>query len=368
MRVVALILAAVLLGSLPLVPSASAQPRESLETLFTRLPWTWAAGAAVSTGNAVYLIGGTRNGVFTDRIERFDPSTGTFYGEAARLPGARLGASAVWTGSEILIFGGETPGGDDYNDILRFNPSNGTLWRGANLTSPRSFAPAIFDGRYAYIFGGHSALHGNPTDILRYDPETDTVHVLSASLFPFSTYQETTWDGRRAAIFDRFGGRTVSFNATTGEIAEQSPIPHLPPTQEASAVQIGEYTYLFGGWDDSTGTLVDRILRVRTETGDFALVAANLSQPEAFTAAALVGDRAYIFGGWNGTNSSGVIRVFRSVETTNVSPVVGVLVIATAAGVGVAACAAYALHRRGRGKGDAETGREDPKPPSGGMR
>ncbi len=359
-RILVAFVVGVLFASVIPISSASAQPQESLETLETKLPWSWFAGAAVSTGSVVYLIGGNRNASFTDAIVRFDPAAGSFAEETARLPGVRRGASAVWTGSEILVFGGQTPQATDYNQVVRFNPANGTVRLGANLTSARSFAPVAYDGRYAWIFGGTAGLDIVRKDVLRYDPQADSMQALSGVVLPgYPTYAEATWDGHRVSLFDGWEMRMRWFDPTTGQLS--TPAPLVPPTQQASAVQFGGYAYLFGGWDQDKSAYASRILRVRTDTGESALVGANLTRPQAFTAAALVGDRAYVFGGWNGATGSNVIQVFRSVETTSVFLLVGALVIIV---VAVVAVAAYVLRRRKRAKGKPRAETEDREPPS----
>src|SRR2546428_5962477 len=50
-------------------------------------------------------------------------------------PPPLVGVAGVWTGTEILMFGGQTESVNDVNFTLRFNPATGAIRNGTNLTS-----------------------------------------------------------------------------------------------------------------------------------------------------------------------------------------------------------------------------------------
>jgi hypothetical protein len=75
------------------------------------------------------------------------PSTGA--------PAARLGHVSVWTGSEVLIFGGEDAGGPLASGAA-YDPATG-MWRTLSSTgSPlaRTFAQGVWSGAELLVFGG----------------------------------------------------------------------------------------------------------------------------------------------------------------------------------------------------------------------
>ncbi|TLZ72168.1 MAG: hypothetical protein E6K10_02965 [Methanobacteriota archaeon] len=354
----ALLVIACFISMILVTPVASAAPTESLDAFPTRLPWTLAGAAAVSTGSTIYLIGGIRNGELSTAITRFDPATGALVDETVQLPGARYGASALWTGTEILIFGGATWTGD-WNDTLHFNPVTKVLRYGTNMTSTRSFAPTVWTGHYAYLFGGAWGLDQIRYDALRYDPQTEAMVVVPNSRLPGFPRQITaTWDGTRAIIF---GGGDAAFSVMTFDPATET-YSYLNATAfsrvvTGSSVQIGTYSYVFSGWQVGPG-YVNRIQRLRVEPADSGTSTAVFAPPRGLTAAAAIGDRAYVFGGWNGTAYSNAIEVFHSAEGPNLLLWIGVAgLVAAVAIVGVAV---WARRRRRAGKSKSEE-----KPPEG---
>jgi len=336
-----------------LTPSGSAQPEETIETLTTTLPWTWSSGAAVWTGQHIFLIGGFRNGPLTDAIVRFDPISGTVEDEPVRLPGPRAYAPAVWTGTEILVFGGVSSSGN-WDQTVRYNPTTREMRFGANLTSSRGNMPAVWTGQHAYIFGGAAGFDIIRHDILRYDPVADRMDVMAAAMPGFPKDHAATWADGRAYLFGSvYDFIILVYDPAADTIGNPGASSVIPQATTRSTVQIGPYTYLFGGWD---GGFVDQIVRFHTGTMAWGYVSGNLTRAQGWTAAALAGDRAYIFGGWNGATHSNAIQVFRSTESILTSPL-GLALIATPI-VAAVAVAAFLLRRRGR----AAAPREE-KPP-----
>src|SRR5206468_936944 len=100
--------------------------------------------------------GGLGEGVFLNTGGRYDPTTDTWTalsinGSSENAPAARFGHSAVWTGSEMIVWGG-------YNDLLlntggRYNPSTDswgpssvTTGEGTNVPAGRDRHTAIWTG------------------------------------------------------------------------------------------------------------------------------------------------------------------------------------------------------------------------------
>src|SRR5216117_3062812 len=100
----------------------------------------------------------------------------------ASVPGARAAHSAIWTGRELILWGG---GVDGYflNSGARYLPATDT-WRTLSLNnapSPRWFHAAVWTGREMIIWGGRANFLGddNYNDGARYNPETDTWQPIS---------------------------------------------------------------------------------------------------------------------------------------------------------------------------------------------
>lgn len=178
--------------------------------------------ALVSVVVALFVFGGVLSGlteVRADYVETLD----------ARLPIALRGASAVWDGTRLFIFGGKghDPVGYDaqeqyYDYITEFDPSmNTTRLLDVRLPVGLAWTSAIYDGQYAYIFGGHDGSKTYDT-ILRFDPKTKTVSTLSARL-PAPTYlSSAVWDGSRAYVVGGTDRTIARFDPLTGSVAATS--------------------------------------------------------------------------------------------------------------------------------------------------
>jgi hypothetical protein len=82
---------------------------------------------------------------------------------------------AVWTGKEMIVWGGETDGGL-VNDGARYNPATNT-WTPmtmVNAPSPREAAGAVWSGFEMIVWGGFVGPGTSTTTGARYNPETDT--------------------------------------------------------------------------------------------------------------------------------------------------------------------------------------------------
>jgi hypothetical protein len=114
---------------------------------------------AVWTGKEMVVWGGTRD-------FETDPSTdGAAYDPAARtwrkVPGApltpRFDVRVSWTGQEMLVFGGTSIDGDDLADGALWNPATNT-WRSipASPLGPRNGAVVAWAGDRLVIWSGHT--------------------------------------------------------------------------------------------------------------------------------------------------------------------------------------------------------------------
>ncbi len=124
--------------------------------------------AAAWTGRHAYIVGG---GATLDSYDpqhqllRFDP--GTERAEPVEYQGHRLpkyNPAAVWTGDELVVFGGSPR-------ILRCDPDQNTVTRPASsLAAGVQNAVAVWDGTFASVSGGWSPRVGSSASMARYDP------------------------------------------------------------------------------------------------------------------------------------------------------------------------------------------------------
>ncbi|HEX4824928.1 MAG TPA: MopE-related protein [Candidatus Polarisedimenticolaceae bacterium] len=145
-------------------------------------PTTSSQSSVVWTGTEMILWGGTQSGsVHTvDTGARYNPATDTWRptSTGANTPAARFEHTAVWTGSEMIVWGGTDytfPGpvvGGRYNPVTDTWAPTST---GPGLPSPRVFASAVWTGSEMIVWGGTLVGPGTATNTgARYDPSADT--------------------------------------------------------------------------------------------------------------------------------------------------------------------------------------------------
>jgi hypothetical protein len=139
---------------------------------------------AVWTGKEMIVWGGdsynssTQTSTYLNSGGRYDPTidmwTPTSIGTNA--PGARNGHQAVWTGMEMIVWGGANGFASVLKSGGRYSPST-DMWRstsmGSNCPSERQSHTAVWTGSEMIVWSGQ-ALHGSVMDGGRYNPVADT--------------------------------------------------------------------------------------------------------------------------------------------------------------------------------------------------
>ena len=165
------------------------------------------AYSQVWTGTELIVWGGARG----LRWERKVLGSGASYRSANNrwsvlptrgVPAARYGHSTVWTGQEMIVWGGILADGRPTATGARYNPTT-RQWRRVSLDgapSPRSTHTAVWTGREMLVWGGDGAEDG-----AAYDPARDLWKPISQVGAPGSrTAHGAVWTGRYMAIW---GGR-----------------------------------------------------------------------------------------------------------------------------------------------------------------
>ena len=115
-------------------------------------------------------------------------------------PEGRAAHSAVWTGSEMIVWGGEIGlGGPTVSTGYRYNPTT-DAWASisnVNAPSPRQFHTAIWIGNEMIVWGGEAGDSGPTLNTgSRYNPVTDTWIPMSTLGAPTGRYlHAAVWTG-----------------------------------------------------------------------------------------------------------------------------------------------------------------------------
>ena len=167
---------------------------------------------AVWTGSEMIVWGGmSAVGNFPERGGRYDPATDSWVlvSQVAE-PGLRAEHTAVWTGSEMVVWGGfgEAPG----NTGGRYDPLTDT-WRPTSLAgapASRSDHVAVWTGAEMIVWGGGGDLSSGG----RYDPVSDSWTPTSLSGAPEGRdIASVVWTGTKMIVW---GGFRNPFTLDTG--------------------------------------------------------------------------------------------------------------------------------------------------------
>jgi N-acetylneuraminic acid mutarotase len=222
--------------------------------------------SAVWTGSEMIIWGGQS---FTTTFEntggRYNPSTDTWTATstAGAAPVGRYGQSAVWTGTEMIIWGGETaPGGPDSTGA-RYNPTTDT-WTatsiGANVPSNRYYHSAFWTGTVMLIWGGEDdGVLFNTGG--RYNPSTNTWIPTSTTGAPSGRYfNSSVWTGSEMIVWGGGDPAYVStgsrYNPVTNTWVATSTGANVPTGRAYhQAVWTGSEMIVWGGWGPPFGEL-----------------------------------------------------------------------------------------------------------------
>ncbi|HVL88236.1 MAG TPA: fibronectin type III domain-containing protein [Candidatus Thermoplasmatota archaeon] len=173
-------------------------------------------GPAVSDGQFLWIFGGRvpdagastatagAEGGWSNLILRYDPANDEVVAIGQTLPEGICCSMAVFDGTHVYLFGGETATGFA-SGVLRFDPQTHEIVEmGAVLPEGICCGTSVWSGEYAYLFGGETA-EGMSGTILRYDPAGDRFDVMPATLPEGICCNAAVWTGSNAFLF---GGAT----------------------------------------------------------------------------------------------------------------------------------------------------------------
>ena len=303
---------------------------------------------AVWTGSGMIVWGGIKfNSMAAPTVFNnggiYDPQTNSWRAvSTSGAPAARFAHSAVWTGSEMIVWGGDSrmfgfaaPGGlSDQRlagetervrqAVIDPGPLNSggiydpvtDSWRPlstVNAPSPRAEHTAVWTGSRMIVWGGGDA-HSNLAGGGLYDPETDTWVRVSSVGEPSARDSHTAvWTGSRMIVWGGFGtmetvrtGGVFDPDANAWEPMSTTGSPSARAFHVASAVR--GHMIVWGGWtgndEVNTGGIYDPETDTWTPTPLAGAPSGREHATEVFTGSAMI-----VWGGFDGSHlvSSGGI-------------------------------------------------------------
>ena len=264
---------------------------------------------AVWTGTEMIVWGGKVTGSVpaVNDGARYDPSTDAWTPMTdVGAPAPRHSRGAVWTGSEMIVWGGF--GASDYvTDGARYDPSADTWTAISSVGAPqgRTFHTTLWTGDELVVWGG---LQGTTVlaDGARYDPSSDTWAPMTASGAPSARLvPAAAWTGTEVVLWG--GGNTFDwlddgafYDPAQDAWTAATPMDQVPRFREqASAAWTGSHFLIWGGWDGGN-YLKDGALLAPGATSWEPLSDVNAPNPRAQHLTLWTGDALFVWGGCAG--------------------------------------------------------------------
>jgi N-acetylneuraminic acid mutarotase len=238
---------------------------------------------------------------------RYNPSTDSWAATStANAPDARFDHTAVWTGSEMIVWGG------DYFGPLsdtggRYNPTTDSWTATSNALGTRSLHTAVWTGSEMIVWGGIACAGGCYSNSGgRYNPGTDSWTATSLIGAPAGRDQHTAawagsemivWGGYGEGGFLNTGGR---YNPSTNSWAATSAINAPSGRDQHRAVWADSEMIVWGGYNSSylnTGGRYNPSINSWTATSTTNAPAARWEHTAVWT-----GSQMIVWGGDNGSS------------------------------------------------------------------
>jgi len=169
--------------------------------------------SAVWTGDRMIVWGGNLGQGGVNIGGRYDPASDTWSPiSTVNAPSPRWRHVAAWTGSEMIVWGGlDTLYSDSHDDGARYDPVADT-WTRMSMTgapSRRSAASGVWTGSQLIVWGG--TFYGDELRTGgRYDPATDTWTPTTLAGAPEARGGHTAvWTGDRMIVWGGYGATTL---------------------------------------------------------------------------------------------------------------------------------------------------------------
>jgi len=192
-------------------------------TSITNAPTARASHTAVWTGTEMIIWGGTdRSGNPLNTGSRYNPTTDSWTAiSTTNAPAARSNHSAVWTGTEMIVWGGDAGSPGIVNRVNtggRYDPrtDSWTAISTTNAPAGRSFHQAVWTGSEMIVWGGSDAGFNDLTTGGKYNAKTDSwtatsmSNVASGRVFFTAVWSGTemmVWGGLNSNGYPNIGGR-----------------------------------------------------------------------------------------------------------------------------------------------------------------
>jgi N-acetylneuraminic acid mutarotase len=273
--------------------------------------------STVWTGSEMIVWGGyVYNNInqYLNSGGRYNPSTNRWTATSTtNAPSTRRNHTAVWTGSQMIVWGGDGPDDFNLNSGARYDPATNS-WTAAsttNVPAGRYSHTAVWTGREMIVWGGQTA-PGFVNTGSRYNPNTNSWSAISATNAPpRRLLHSAVWTGTEMIVWGGEGD-SASGNLNTGgryNPSTDSWAPNQPPEGRIyhTAVWTGTDMIVWGGLNGFSGLNTGGKYNPATDSW-MATSIASAPSPRYYHTAIWTGSEMIVWGGFDGNfnvNSGG---------------------------------------------------------------
>ncbi|HEX8072714.1 MAG TPA: carboxypeptidase regulatory-like domain-containing protein [Pyrinomonadaceae bacterium] len=268
---------------------------------------------AVWTGAEMIVWGGRNSRGYLNTGARYNPATDSWTAVSTlNAPDPRAEHEAVWTGGEMIVWGGHNT--SDLNTGGRYNPQTDTWTPLTTFNAPtgRREYTAVWSGTEMIIWGGHVGYGGDGLNTGgRYNPQTDTWTPTSTTGAPPGEVDHTAvWTGTEMIVW---GGDTLTnvggrYNPSTDtwRPTDRNTAPYA--RYHHTAVWTGTEMIVFGGfgYHQSGVMYLNTGARYNPQTDSWvATTTTGAPVLRGYHTALWTGSEMVVWGGWPVTNTGG---------------------------------------------------------------
>jgi hypothetical protein len=213
---------------------------------------------AVWTGSEMIVWGGAgcNGGCILNTGGRYNPSTNSWTATSTtNAPSERYLHTAVWTGSEMIVWGGDAVDNGYSNTGGRYNPGTNSWTATSTTNAPtgRYFHTAVWIGSEMILWGGYDNVVGHSNTGGRYRPSTNSWTATSTTNAPDGRAVHTAvWTGSEmivwgGSVFGGFVNTGGRYNPGTSSWTATSTINAPSGRYQHTAVWTGSEMIVWGG-------------------------------------------------------------------------------------------------------------------------
>lgn len=209
--------------------------------------------------------------------------------------------TAVWTGTEMIVFGGMSSVGSVYGDGSRYDPATDTwtLLPTLGAPGPRQSHVAVWTGTEMLVWGGRYDPVG-----YRFDPASDSWSTMSATNAPTPRWNASVvWTGTEMIVWGGDDGYVTASGARYRPATDTwIPLPPAPlaPRSYQAAAWTGSQLVVWGGYNVYIGQMYgDGARWDSTANSWLPVTSAGAPNARFYHTAVWTGDEMVVWGGLN---------------------------------------------------------------------